>query len=96
MVLEQSHACQQNQKREAVPKPPNLPPARFCIHSPPASCLVVGVITHPVSYPNKRPPEATKIPIMMAGAEDPATLSGLRQPMAMAMVRGWRPSSRGA
>lgn len=35
------------------------------------------------------------MPIMMAGAEDPATLSGLRQPMAKAMVDGLRPSSQG-
>lgn len=34
------------------------------------------------------------MPIMMAGVEDPATLSGLRQPMAIAMVRGVRPSRR--
>lgn len=47
-----------------------------------------GLMAHPVSYPNKRPPEATKMPIMMAGAEEPATLSGLRQPMANAMVEG--------
>lgn len=50
--------------------------------------------SHPVSYPNRRPPEATKMPIMMAGVEDPATLSGLRQPMAKAMAEGLRPSSR--
>lgn len=50
---------------------------------------------HPVSYPNSRPPEATKIPIMMAGADEPATLSGFRQPMAKAMADGMRPSSQG-
>lgn len=50
---------------------------------------------HPVSYPNSRPPEATKMPIMMAGADDPATLSGFRQPMAKAMADGLRPSSQG-
>ncbi len=31
---------------------------------------------------------ATKNPTMMAGAEVPATLSGLRQPMAIAMAVG--------
>lgn len=31
---------------------------------------------------------------MMAGADDPATLSGLRQPMAIAMVLDVRPSSQ--
>lgn len=34
------------------------------------------------------------MPIMMAGAEDPATLSGFRQPMAKAMADGLRPSSQ--
>lgn len=52
-------------------------------------------VSYPVSYPNSRPPEATKIPIIMAGADDPATLSGLRQPMAKAMADGLRPSSQG-
>lgn len=51
-------------------------------------------VPHPVSYPNSRPPEATKMPIMMAGADDPATLSGFRQPMAKAMADGLRPSSQ--
>lgn len=44
--------------------------------------------THPVSYPNNSPPVATNSPTMMAGAEDPATLSGLCQAMAIAMVGG--------
>lgn len=35
------------------------------------------------------------MPIMMAGADDPATLSGFRQPMAKAMADGMRPSSQG-
>lgn len=34
------------------------------------------------------------MPIMMAGADDPATLSGFRQPMAKAMADGLRPSSQ--
>lgn len=33
---------------------------------------------------------ATNRPTMMAGAEEPATLSGFCQPMAMAMVTGGR------
>ncbi len=35
---------------------------------------------------------ATKKPTMMAGADEPATLSGLRQPMATAMVKRAAPS----
>jgi hypothetical protein len=35
------------------------------------------------------------MPIMIAGADDPATLSGFRQPMAKAMADGMRPSSQG-
>lgn len=34
------------------------------------------------------------MPIMMAGADDPATLSGFRQPMAKAMADGLRPQAR--
>lgn len=34
------------------------------------------------------------MPIMMAGADEPATLSGLRQPMAKAMAGGWGPQAR--
>lgn len=51
--------------------------------------------TYPVSYPNSRPPEATKAPTIMAGADEPATLSGLCQPMAIAMVVGWTSSIQG-
>jgi hypothetical protein len=35
------------------------------------------------------------MPIMIAGADDPATLSGFRQPMAKAMADWMRPSSQG-
>lgn len=34
------------------------------------------------------------MPIMIAGADDPATLSGFRQPMAKAMADGMWPSSQ--
>lgn len=44
------------------------------------------IYAYPVSYPKSTPPEATKSPTMMAGADEPATLSGLCQPMAMAMA----------
>lgn len=40
----------------------------------------------PVSYPKRRPPVATKNPTMIACAEEPAILSGLRQPMAKAAM----------
>lgn len=47
---------------------------------------------YPVSYPNSKPPVATKNPTMMAGADEPATLSGFCQPMAIAMVDVGGPS----
>ena len=33
---------------------------------------------YPVSYPKSMPPNATKAPIIIAGAEEPAALSGFR------------------
>lgn len=48
--------------------------------------VTVSRAAHPVSYPNRRPPVATNRPTIMAGADEPATLSGLCQPMAIAMV----------
>lgn len=60
-----------------------------------AVVAVVAVVAYPVSYPNKRPPVATNSPTMMAGAEDPATLSGLCHPMAIAMARSGGTSNQG-
>ena len=58
------------------------------IELPLVQSISIGISrkTHPVSYPNRRPPVATNRPIMMAGADEPATLSGLCQAMAIAMV----------
>lgn len=45
------------------------------VHVPSAS---LAHSAHPVSYPKSMPPNATKAPIMIAGAEEPAALSGFR------------------
>lgn len=45
------------------------------VHVLPAS---LAHSAYPVSYPKSMPPNATKAPIMIAGAEEPAALSGFR------------------